>query len=293
VFYGYNKHHLPIKNKQENMQNHQDKLIIVSTITVHDDYNEQRITLEKGSFADLNYKNNEGTQDEVWHIHTDKNDSVYVPISLVNIGIKTYFDYYQEKFAHLDKTYSYFGQLYPTCYFTIEKNGEKLHYQKIDEFITSDGQKFNAVQSASALAKDYWIIDSEESYDHKDITYFEPDTRIEFNKFFNHDNEFFLPPNPIEVSEHFVKFPGMLEVIECFFKREPLTPELRKEFDDYKEYESEQSDRFASWEDIPYTEVKPLVEAEIREREHARIMAEIEREVSKFRQELIKQRFKR
>lgn len=266
------------------MVDYQNACIVTSSFTF------QEITLEKDSIWTLYNQYHEAEDD--WQLYKDEQE-VDIPIELVNQHVKKYWDYFQEKFAHLDKDKTYFGQLYSGHSFSIVENNNKVAYEKIDEYIDSNGKKYNAFVYPNAQYDNYFSIDDIENYANKKFVYFEPDVSVE-SYCLNYSKEKpFYPPKPIEVNEYFILYPRMLEVVDYGFRHELLTPELQKVFEEYDDYKSEEEGYWKHPDSMLITEVIPRVQEKIKEEEDAKIMQEINYEVEQFRKELIRVRMKR
>jgi hypothetical protein len=265
--------------------------IVVNSFTFNDDGEE--ISLEKGSLWELYDKYCEGKPDEEWVLY-DGTRRIVVPIALVNGNIRHYWTYYQEQFNHLDKDKNYFGQIrvHNDIDFCIIENGEKVFYRKIDEYEDSEGKKYNAFKYLNPRHDCYWSIDCLEQYKDKEFLYFEPDIEVETNWNYFGKKQFY-PPVPIEVNTYFLRYPKMLEVVDYCFRKQPLTPELEKVFEEYDDYKCQEAECWSSPESLLITQVKPMLEQKAKEEEEARIMSEINRETELFKRELIRVRLKR
>jgi hypothetical protein len=272
---------------------HTNAHIVTSTFTIDDG---EEITLEKGSVWELHDKCREGEPSEEWILSKgDYVSQVYVPVALANKHIRHYWTYYQEQFDHLDKDKAYFGQLRPhyVSDFSIMENGQEVFYRKIDEYVDTEGKKYNAFKYLNTRQNSYWEIDDIDDYEDKEFLYLAPDVEITSKSLFSYGEKYFCPPTPIVVNEYFLLFPKMLDVVDYGFRKQPLTPELRKVFEEYDNYKSEQENYFQSPEDLLITEVRPRLEEKLKEEEEARIMQGINREVELFKRELIRVRLKR
>lgn len=278
---------------------------VLSTFTIFDSYKEVEITLEKGSVWELGHMSSKGTPKEEWELYLG-NKSVYVPISMVKSHIKSRFYEYQEQFAHLDPDSIYFGQIKPdeVNTFSVMENDEEVIYKKIDEYIDSQGNKYNAFKSTNPeknTFNTYWSIDDIEDYKNIEFVYFSPEQKIHdgYTDYLAHyhadeyGGKCFFAPDPIKVPSYFIDFPKMLDVVDYSFRKQPLTTELSRVARDYKWYKTDMENRWQECEHITISEIKPKVKEIIQQSEDDKIIQQINYETELFRQELIKKRLKR
>jgi hypothetical protein len=277
---------------------------VLSTFTALDYWEEEKITLEQGSIWEIDHIIDKGTPEEKWKFQLG-NKNVYVPLSMVKTHLKSMFHEYQEQFAHLDPNSIYFGQIRPdeVNNFSVMENGQEIFYKKIDEYVDSKGKKYNAFKSTDptkTTSDSYWEIDDIQDYENKEFVYFSPEHKIHdgYTDYFAyyHADEYggkcFHAPVPIKVPSYFIDFPKMLDVVDYSFRNEPLTPELAQVANDYKWYKNDMEERWQVCEDIPISEVKPIIKEKVIQTERNKVMDEIDYEVEQFRQELIKKRLK-
>jgi hypothetical protein len=277
--------------------------VVLSTFKVPPEYNgDPEIILEKGSVWEKNYILEKNTPNETW-IMCANNINAHISVELMKSHFKNSFLVYQEKFSHLDPNGTYFGQVEPdeTHTFSIIENGQEVEYKKINEYIDSEGKKYNAFKSLNpnkSTFNSYWEIDNIDDYENKEFVYFDDTQQL-------HDGytlpcylgeepleKCFIPSEPIKVPEYFIQYPKMLEVVDYCFRNKPLTSELQKVFDDYTSYKDHMDDCWQHPKDIAITEVKPIIKEQFKQSERDKIMDEINYETEMFRQELIKKRLK-
>lgn len=267
------------------------KLIVTNDIDYTDKY-EKKTFFKKGTilfFVDI-YEEN--TDKEEWKLSpiAEQYNTFFLPASVAKQNIKDYLEYYQEQFSHLNPEYVYFGQLYETSKFIMVENGENVLYEKIGEYVNSEGLKYNAVRMPTFSHDNYWVVDDINTYKNKTFAYFDQDHKTENDK--RWDNKVFIPPKPLAVNDYFVQFPSMLKVLEYAFEKTELPEDLLTVYEKYKKYKFQKSESWQEPEDIPITQVLELVAQKQKEDHDANIMAEINRETEQFRQSLIKKRFK-
>lgn len=258
-------------------------------IVEHDDNKEFLLTKDTKLF--FVYIHNEPYGNKQWVFYLDENlqNRVFIPEHLVKENIKNYFLYYQEQFSHLDQNNSYFGQVLESSHFVLSENGEKNYYEKIGEYITKEGIKYNAVKMPKFSNDYFWVIDDEEYYKDKEFCFFKPDQKIDTNLWYM--DKYFKIPKPIEVSELVLEFPDMLEVIECLFKKQNLK-ELRVVYENYHNRLVEAEEFWHSFDSIPITEVQTKIEENKKAAQRQQILNEIEKETAQFKQNLINKRLK-
>lgn len=238
---------------------------------------------------------NENTIHEQWilRLEHDEGEGLFFDGEFAKETFVNHYKHYQEQFSSLDPEKSYFGQVSTFGKFILEENGNRNIYEKIDEYTTPDGIiKYNAIKMPLSSHDNYWIMDKEETYLNKEFFYFEPDKQIDSNVH-HFGYEKFKPPKDIEVSELFVTYPKMLEVLECFFKKQPLSEELKAVYQSYKDDTYDAMELWLDLKEFPIIQVLDRVKELKIEQEEAHIMAEIERETALFKQDLIKKRLKR
>ena len=273
------------------MYEYGQKLIVTNDIDYTDEY-DNKLSFKKGTFLLFVNIYQENTENEELQLapFDDEYNTFYIPSSLAKQNIKDYLEYYQEQFSHLNPDHVYFGQLTDMSKFVMIENGEKVLYEKIGEYVTKEGTKYNAIRMPTFSSEHYWIMDNIDTYENKNFCYFEQDQKTDNNK--GWDNDRFIPPLPLEVNDYFVKFPRMLDVLESCFKKESLSAELLDVYKNYREYKADMDNGWQHPESILITQVLEMVAEEREKLEHDRIMAEINRETEQFRQALIKKRFK-
>lgn len=205
----------------------------------------------------ISLKINQFDELELKHYTIDNNQKFYkclyndnwimIPEADFNKSFKVMIELYQEQFSHLNKEYSYFGQISIGKSFIIEENGKTKYYQKIGEYITRNGNKYNVVELKNY--NKYFNPIEIEDYSHVVLEYFENDKIIntEYSTNFEgiikkekSEEKRFLPIQSLKICESIVYDEKMLEVIDCFFSNKELSIELQEVYKKYQEYKEEE-----------------------------------------------------
>lgn len=209
------------------MKNYDNIYIAAQTFDVKNRTND--LTITKGEYLQLqSVFNNYGLEQCLYnntYIYVDKND--------VEENCKNIVEAYQENFTHLDKNHLYFGQINKEEIFVIGHEGKTKYYQKIGEYITSQGKKYNAVEVPDTMT--YFDATEKESFEQCRLTYFKQTDLIKKDEFTTKEALIFNLGEAIDVCEYLVNSPRMLEVIECFFTGQDLTQELEVIYEKYHE----------------------------------------------------------
>lgn len=235
------------------MEKYKNEYIITSTFSFEDYYG-KKWTLEEDTW--LKYRGHQ--EGAYWHFGWVNGKSIFIPENLVKSHIRNYLELYQEQFSHLKQNNLHFGQILFEAHFFIEENGHKRFYQKIGDYITANGDKYNAVEGKKESI--CFTPSNIEDYSKVKLVYFNDQDIIKSNyKFSKYENQSFLPIEPIKVCEYVTHERRMLEVIECFFSGKELTQELNDIYEKYEEnrsWDEEQSQGFTSHQDKPLNEIR-------------------------------------
>lgn len=200
------------------------------------------ITIEKGTVLESYdpFTPQEVDSEKSFYLSTNYHPTVsMVSVSpeIIRENLKNKLDLYQEQFSHLDKNDLYFGQLNLNQSFELEKDNGTQYYQKIGEYITSEGVRYNAIQVPPEKADYHWEAADREDYEGISFVYIPEDTLIEKNHSFYYEmDKIFSPPDPIEVDKELIKYPDMINIIEKFITKQKLTPKEELVYENYSSH---------------------------------------------------------
>lgn len=212
-----------------------------STFIAHDQFDKE-IIIEKGTVLESYdpFSPQEADSDKSFYLPTNYHTNVstiVVPPEIIRKNLINKLDLYQEQFAHLDKNDLYFGQLNLNSSFELEKDHLVQHYQKIGEYITSEGIKYNAIQLPPEKDYYYWEPSDREDYEDISFVYIPEETLITKNHSFYYDlDKMFNPPNFIEIDKEVIKYPDMINIIDKFISKQKLTKEEELVYEDYSDH---------------------------------------------------------
>lgn len=270
---------------------YKEKFIVLDRIAVEDTYCTP-LTLDKDTVLLFIYTTEDRPGKRIWVFQEESDEyedtQIVITEDVLKTSLETYSAHYQKKFSRLDPSKSYFGQLRTNASFSLTEGNNRDFYLKIDDYINSEGVVINAYKLLDS-SDTYWRIDDQETYSNKEFLHFDLDQPIVCNSWLR-TNEFNMP-KVASVNEYFVDFPEMLDVVESLFKKEQLTPELQKVYDNYDEFRRDR----AEYDEPCYyaiTSIPALIKEKDERMERERIMGEIEAEVRKFRSKLMNERLK-
>lgn len=244
-------------------------------------------TFAEGTVLNLLQKNS-----DTWNFSTEDNRILIMNPHFPNNYIKNTNDHLAEQFKILDEKRLHFGQLPLDETFFLDGH----FHTKIGSYTMYEGTENEIVINTvkQPVGERLFDIDNYDSFKNSSFLFIEDNFVIaeEYITYHNPKKEF-VPLEELQVSEYYVLFPKMFDVLASFFEKKELSPALQIVFDEYEDHIDNEAE--CSWKTPEYfaiSQIKEQIKLQGINEHNQEIMQQIELETQQFKQNLMKKRLR-